>query len=45
MRTMKAIQIASFGGAEVLQLKELAIPPARSGEILLKNDATGVNSG
>jgi NADPH:quinone reductase-like Zn-dependent oxidoreductase len=43
MATMDAVQIAEFGGPEVLQLKRLAIPEPRAGELLLKVRAASVN--
>jgi NADPH:quinone reductase-like Zn-dependent oxidoreductase len=43
MRTMKAIQIEAFGGPEVLRLKELPVPQAGPGEVLLRVRAASVN--
>jgi NADPH2:quinone reductase len=41
--TMKKIQINSFGGPEVLTLVETDLPKPKSGEVLIKNEAAGVN--
>jgi NADPH:quinone reductase len=40
---MKAIQIHSAGGAEVLQLVEMPIPQPEAGQVLIRIEATGVN--
>ncbi|MGD0156500.1 MAG: quinone oxidoreductase [Terracidiphilus sp.] len=40
---MKAIQIHSTGGPEVLQLVELPIPVPGPGQVLVRVEATGVN--
>ena len=43
---MRAIEISAFGGPEQLSLvnrAELAIPPAGSGEVLIRVRAAGVN--
>ena len=40
---MKAIVINKFGGTEQLQLKEVAIPTPKSGELLVRIHAAGVN--
>ena len=40
---MKAIRVASHGGAEVLRLEEVAAPEPRPGEVLIRVDAAGVN--
>ena len=40
---MKAIQIHSAGGPEVLQLVELPIPVPGPGQVLVRIEATGVN--
>jgi NADPH:quinone reductase len=40
---MKAIQIESTGGPEVLQLAELPIPEPGPGQVLIRVEATGVN--
>jgi NADPH2:quinone reductase len=40
---MKAIQITQTGGPEVLTLAELPIPSPKTGEVLLKVHASGVN--
>jgi NADPH2:quinone reductase len=40
---MKKIQINSFGGPEVLTLVETDLPKTKSGEVLIKNEAAGVN--
>ena len=34
--TMKAFQIHTFGGREVLELNDIAIPEAKQGEVLIK---------
>lgn len=43
MTTMQAIQIAHFGGPEVLQPVERAMPRPGAGEVLIKVAASGVN--
>ena len=40
---MKAIQIHSTGGPEVLQLDDLPIPQPGPGQVLIRIEATGVN--
>ncbi|HEV3104356.1 MAG TPA: NAD(P)H-quinone oxidoreductase [Trinickia sp.] len=40
---MKAIEITEFGGPEVLALAERPMPEPRSGEVLVKVAASGVN--
>jgi len=40
---MRAIQIAKTGGPEVLELVELAQPEPKTGEVLVKIQAAGVN--
>jgi NADPH:quinone reductase len=40
---MKAIQIQTTGGPEVLQMAELPIPEPGSGQVLVRIEATGVN--
>jgi NADPH:quinone reductase len=42
-RIMKAIQIQSTGGPEVLQLVDLPIPEPGPGQVLIRVEATGVN--
>jgi NADPH:quinone reductase-like Zn-dependent oxidoreductase len=41
--TMKAVRIHSYGGPEVLQYEEVALPRAAAGEVLLRVHAVGVN--
>lgn len=41
--TMKAVQIHAFGGREVLELNDIAIPEAKQGEVLIKIHAASVN--
>lgn len=40
---MKAIEITEFGGPDVLQLCERPLPQLKSGEVLIKVHAAGVN--
>ena len=40
---MRAIEITQFGGPEVLQLCERPIPVPKSGEVLIKVHAAGIN--
>lgn len=40
---MKAIQVAQFGGPEVLKLNEIPTPKPASGQILVRVHAAGVN--
>lgn len=41
--TMKAIQVTTNGGPEVLTLTSLPVPQPAKGEVLVKNSYTGVN--
>lgn len=41
--TMKAVRIHAFGGREVLELNDIAIPEAKQGEVLIKIHAASVN--
>lgn len=43
MESMKYIHISTAGGPEVLELREGPLPTARSGQVLIKVDAAGVN--
>jgi NADPH:quinone reductase-like Zn-dependent oxidoreductase len=40
---MKAVRIHAFGGREVLELNDIAIPEAKQGEVLIKIHAASVN--
>lgn len=40
---MKAIQIAQYGGPEVLKIQEVAIAHPKKGQALIRNKASGVN--
>src|ERR1700730_8590716 len=40
---MRAIEIAGFGGPEVLRLVERPVPDPRAGEVLIRVAAAGVN--
>src|SRR5256885_11680254 len=40
---MKAIQVAEFGGPEVLKLNEIPTPKPEAGQVLIKVHAVGVN--
>jgi NADPH2:quinone reductase len=40
---MKAIQVAEFGGPEVLKLNEIPTPKPDAGQVLIKVHAVGVN--
>ena len=42
-KQMKAIEITEFGAPEVLKLGERPMPAPKSGEVLIKVAATGVN--
>jgi NADPH:quinone reductase-like Zn-dependent oxidoreductase len=42
-QTMRAIQVHSYGGPEVLKLEEKPRPEPRAGEVLLRVHAAGVN--
>jgi NADPH:quinone reductase-like Zn-dependent oxidoreductase len=42
---MKAIRIHGFGGPEVLQLDDIAIPQPAEGELLVRIHAASVNPG
>jgi NADPH:quinone reductase-like Zn-dependent oxidoreductase len=41
--TMKAIRLHEFGGPEVLRLDEVPVPDLKSGEVLVRVHAVGVN--
>jgi NADPH:quinone reductase-like Zn-dependent oxidoreductase len=43
--TMKAVQLSTYGGPEVLELKDLPIPEATDGRVLVKVRATAINPG
>ena len=43
METMKGIQIAAFGGPEVLVMREFEKPQAKAGEVLIKLAAASAN--
>ena len=43
MKSMKAIEITSFGAPSVLQLCERASPVAGAGEVLIRVAASGIN--
>lgn len=43
-KTMKGVIIEKNGGTEVLQYKtDLPVPELKDGQILVKNDYTGIN--
>jgi NADPH:quinone reductase-like Zn-dependent oxidoreductase len=42
-KTMKAIRLHAFGGPEVLQYEEVAVPGLKPGEVLVRVQAVGVN--
>jgi NADPH:quinone reductase-like Zn-dependent oxidoreductase len=42
-RTMHALLIRSFGGPEVLEFADVAVPEPRQGEVLVKVDAASLN--
>ena len=42
-KTMRAVEISSFGGPEVLKLKQRKIPRPIGNQILIKNASAGVN--
>lgn len=44
-RTMKAVVRETYGSAEVLQLKEIEIPQAGNGEVLIRVQAAGLDRG
>ena len=41
--TMKAIRLHEFGGPEVLRYEDVPIPELRSGEVLVRVHAIGLN--
>jgi len=43
METMQGIQIAEFGGPEVLVMREIEKPRAKAGEVLIELDYAGVS--
>lgn len=43
METMQGIQIAAFGGPEVLVMREFERPRAKGGKVLIKLDYAGVS--
>jgi NADPH2:quinone reductase len=40
---MKAVQLSRFGGPEVLEIVETPTPSLRSGEVLVRVHAAGIN--
>ena len=40
---MKAVVISNTGGPEVLEIKEIKLEDPKSGEVLIKNEAIGLN--
>jgi NADPH:quinone reductase-like Zn-dependent oxidoreductase len=40
---MRAVQIDRYGGPEVLEIREVAPPPMRDGEVLVRSIATSIN--
>ena len=40
---MKAVTISKNGGPEVLELKDIKLEDPKSGEVLIKNKAIGLN--
>ena len=40
---MKAVTISKNGGPEVLELKDIKLGDPKSGEVLIKNEAIGLN--
>lgn len=40
---MKAIQLSSYGGPEVLRLQEIDLGPPQKGQVLVRNRVAGVN--
>ncbi|MGI3780701.1 MAG: NADP-dependent oxidoreductase, partial [Janthinobacterium lividum] len=42
-QTMRAVQLREFGGPEVLHVEEVAVPEPRSGEVLVRVHAAGIN--
>ena len=40
---MKAVKISKNGGPEVLELKDIQLDDPKSGEVLIKNKAIGLN--
>lgn len=41
--TMKAIQVSEFGGPDVLELVEIPVPEPEDGQVLVRQDAAGIN--
>lgn len=41
--TMKAVQLHEFGGPEVLRYEDVDVPEVRSGEVLVRVHAVGIN--
>ncbi len=42
-KTMRAVRLHEFGGPEVLRYEDVAVPQLRSGEVLVRVHAVGVN--
>lgn len=42
-KTMKAVQLHEFGGPEVLRYEDVLIPDFKSGEVLIRVHAVGIN--
>jgi NADPH-dependent curcumin reductase CurA len=43
MATMKAVQVTKPGGVEVLEYNEVPVPLPSKGQVLVRNDYSGVN--
>ena len=41
--TMKAVRQHEFGGPEVMQYEDAAVPEIKSGEVLVRVHAVGIN--
>jgi NADPH:quinone reductase-like Zn-dependent oxidoreductase len=43
MKTVKAARIQNYGGPEVVQVENISLPEPQSGELVIRNYASGVN--
>jgi len=44
MENMKAVQVHSYGGPEVLRFEDAPLPTPKSGELLIRVHAASVNA-
>ena len=42
-KTMKAVEIDETGGIDVLKYRDVPVPEVKEGQLLVKNEAIGIN--